>query len=60
MVFETTTAVSGGFFGGDGSEMARRVLADWAKFRARFVKVFPNEYRRALKEIAARQIKEAA
>ena len=43
-----------------GSEMARRVLADWSKFRARFVKVFPNEYRRALKEIAARQIKEAA
>ncbi|RLJ68502.1 glutamate synthase large subunit [Sulfurisoma sediminicola] len=43
-----------------GSEVARRILAEWAKFRARFVKVFPNEYRRALKEIAARQIKEAA
>ncbi|MDP2795590.1 MAG: glutamate synthase-related protein [Sulfurisoma sp.] len=43
-----------------GSELARRVLADWPSFRARFVKVFPNEYRRALKEIAARQIKEAA
>ncbi len=43
-----------------GSETARRVLADWSKFRTRFVKVFPNEYRRALKEMAARQIKEAA
>jgi glutamate synthase (NADPH/NADH) large chain len=43
-----------------GSEMARRVLADWANFRAKFVKVFPNEYRRALKEIAAGQLKEAA
>ena len=43
-----------------GSEMARRVLGDWANFRAKFVKVFPNEYRRALKEIAAGQLKEAA
>jgi glutamate synthase (NADPH/NADH) large chain len=43
-----------------GSEMARRVLSDWTNFRARFVKVFPNEYRRALKEIAAGQMKEAA
>ena len=47
-------------FDATGSEMARRVLADWAKFRAKFVKVFRNEYRRALKEIAARQVKEAA
>jgi glutamate synthase (NADPH/NADH) large chain len=36
------------------------VLADWAKYRAKFVKVFPNEYRRALKEMAAKQVKEAA
>jgi glutamate synthase (NADPH/NADH) large chain len=43
-----------------GSETAKRVLADWANFRAKFVKVFPNEYRRALKEIAAGQLKEAA
>jgi glutamate synthase (NADPH/NADH) large chain len=43
-----------------GSELARRVLGDWPGFRAKFVKVFPNEYRRALKEMAARQIKEAA
>ena len=37
-----------------GSEMARRVLSDWAHFRVRFVKVFPNEYRRALKEMSGR------
>ncbi|HZV54246.1 MAG TPA: glutamate synthase large subunit [Rhodocyclaceae bacterium] len=43
-----------------GSELARRILADWTAFRARFVKVFPNEYRRALKEMAASQQKEAA
>ena len=43
-----------------GSEVARRVIADWTHFRAKFVKVFPNEYRRALKEIAAGQLKEAA
>ncbi len=42
------------------SEVARTVLADWAKYRAKFVKVFPNEYRRALKEMAAKQVKEAA
>jgi glutamate synthase (NADPH/NADH) large chain len=30
------------------------VLADWAHYRARFVKVFPNEYRRALKEMSGR------
>jgi glutamate synthase (NADPH/NADH) large chain len=43
-----------------GSERAREILADWAKARGRFVKVFPNEYRRALKEMAAAQLKEAA
>ncbi len=43
-----------------GSEVAVRVLADWAKYRTKFVKIFPNEYRRALKEMAAKQVKEAA
>jgi glutamate synthase (NADPH/NADH) large chain len=42
------------------SDVARRILADWANARGRFVKVFPNEYRRALKEQAARNMKEAA
>ena len=43
-----------------GSDRAARILADWESFRPQFVKVFPNEYRRALKEIAAGQLKEAA
>ncbi|HRH80733.1 MAG TPA: glutamate synthase-related protein [Thiobacillaceae bacterium] len=43
-----------------GSEVARNILDSWSDFRERFVKVFPNEYRRALKEIAAGQLKEAA
>ena len=36
-----------------GSAQAKRILADWNTMRARFVKVFPNEYRRALGELAA-------
>jgi glutamate synthase (NADPH/NADH) large chain len=43
-----------------GSEVARGILENWTDTRERFVKVFPNEYRRALKEIAAGQLKEAA
>ncbi|MDK9702995.1 MAG: glutamate synthase-related protein [Sulfuritalea sp.] len=43
-----------------GSTRARELLADWAKARGKFVKVFPHEYRRALKELAAAQLKEAA
>ncbi|MEW5788248.1 MAG: glutamate synthase-related protein [Pseudomonadota bacterium] len=43
-----------------GSAVARDILDHWAEYRTRFVKVFPNEYRRALKEIAAGQLKEAA
>ena len=43
-----------------GSQVAARLLADWPASRARFVKIFPNEYRRALKEMAAAQVKEAA
>ncbi|HEX5464926.1 MAG TPA: glutamate synthase-related protein, partial [Burkholderiales bacterium] len=37
-----------------GSAEARRILAEWAQYRPRFVKVFPNEYRRALTDLAAR------
>ncbi len=36
-----------------GSPLAKSLLADWEASRARFVKVYPNEYRRALKELAA-------
>ncbi len=37
-----------------GSLRAREILDHWADARGRFVKVFPNEYRRALGEMAAR------
>jgi glutamate synthase (NADPH/NADH) large chain len=43
-----------------GSERAKALLGNWSKSRARFVKVFPHEYRRALKQIAAGQLKEEA
>jgi glutamate synthase (NADPH) large chain len=37
-----------------GSLRAREILDHWAESRARFVKVFPHEYKRALAERAAR------
>jgi len=37
-----------------GSLRARHILDHWVEERAKFVKVFPNEYRRALSEIGAR------
>ncbi len=44
-----------------GSTRARNLLDDWSNSRARFVKVFPHEYRRALRELSSRQAeKEAA
>ena len=38
-----------------GSTRALAILDDWEAARGRFVKVFPNEYRRALTEMHARQ-----
>jgi glutamate synthase (NADPH/NADH) large chain len=38
-----------------GSLRARMLLDQWAMMRGRFVKVFPHEYRRALKQLAAAQ-----
>ncbi|MBK7355291.1 glutamate synthase-related protein [Propionivibrio sp.] len=38
--------------GHTGSRRAKRILDDWAVCRARFVKVMPHEYKRALKEMA--------
>jgi glutamate synthase (NADPH) large chain len=38
-----------------GSRRARDLLDDWANTRKKFVKVFPNEYKRALGEIAAKK-----
>jgi len=43
-----------------GSVQAKTILQQWATFRLRFVKVFPNEYRRALAELAANRGKVAA
>ncbi|MBQ1766633.1 MAG: glutamate synthase subunit alpha, partial [Aquincola sp.] len=37
-----------------GSLRAREILDHWADSRAKFVKVFPNEYKRALGEMATR------
>jgi glutamate synthase (NADPH/NADH) large chain/glutamate synthase (ferredoxin) len=38
-----------------GSKRARALLDDWTSARAKFVKVFPNEYKRALGEMAAKK-----
>jgi glutamate synthase (NADPH/NADH) large chain len=35
-----------------GSERARRILENWAAYLPRFVKVMPQEYKRALAEMA--------
>lgn len=35
-----------------GSERANTMLANWAHYRTKFVKVMPNEYKRALIELA--------
>ena len=43
-----------------GSARAQQILANWATTRGKFVKVFPNEYRRALGELAAKGKKIAA
>ena len=43
-----------------GSRRARDILGDWRNARGRFVKVFPNEYRRALSELHARRTTDAA
>jgi len=43
-----------------GSQRARELLDHWATARAKFVKVFPNEYKRALAEINARKAAKAA
>jgi len=42
------------------SQRAKDILSDWVGARAKFVKVMPNEYKRALTEMAAAASKEAA
>jgi glutamate synthase (NADPH/NADH) large chain len=39
-------------FRNTGSFRAKEILHDWDRMRTRFVKVFPHEYRRALKQMA--------
>ena len=43
-----------------GSDHAKKILDQWPVYRARFIKVFPKEYRRALTELAAHGSKAAA
>jgi glutamate synthase domain-containing protein 3 len=43
-----------------GSFRARAILTDWVPMRSRFVKVFPHEYRRALKQLHAAAQAQAA
>jgi glutamate synthase (NADPH/NADH) large chain len=42
------------------SHRAKGILADWSNERAKFVKVMPHEYKRALTDMAAAASKEAA
>ncbi|MBK0394659.1 glutamate synthase-related protein [Ramlibacter algicola] len=43
-----------------GSRRAREILDHWKDTRGKFVKVFPNEYKRALAEMHERQVEEAS
>ena len=42
------------------SSRAKEILDNWEQARTKFVKVMPNEYKRALNEMAAAENKEAA
>jgi glutamate synthase domain-containing protein 3 len=42
-----------------GSLRARDILDNWSEARGRFVKVFPNEYKRALGELNATKTADA-
>ena len=41
-----------------GSRRARELLDGWSTARLKFVKVFPNEYKRALGEMQAAKVKD--
>ena len=43
-----------------GSRRARELLDSWTTARMKFVKVFPNEYKRALAEMYEREVEEAS
>jgi glutamate synthase (NADPH) large chain len=38
------------------SKRAAEILTNWGQYRARFVKVFPKEYRRALAELSQKKV----
>ena len=41
-----------------GSPRARHILENWTAYLPKFIKVMPTEYRRALQEMAAQQLKQ--
>jgi glutamate synthase (NADPH/NADH) large chain len=41
-----------------GSPRARQILDNWSRYLPKFTKVMPTEYRRALQEMAAQQVKQ--
>ncbi len=43
-----------------GSRRARELLDDWSNARQKFIKVFPNEYKRALAEMYEREVELAS
>ncbi len=43
-----------------GSERARMILDNWPIHRAKFVKIMPVEYKRALREMEAARMMQAA
>ncbi|KQT09473.1 glutamate synthase-related protein [Ramlibacter sp. Leaf400] len=43
-----------------GSRRARQILDNWKEARGRFIKVFPNEYKRALAEMHEREVMETS
>ncbi len=43
-----------------GSERAETILQHWDEYRSKFVKVMPNEYKRALIELSEQKVLEAA
>ena len=43
-----------------GSERAKTILQHWEEYRGKFVKVMPNEYKRALIELSEQKVLEAA
>jgi glutamate synthase (NADPH) large chain len=43
-----------------GSDRAKHILDHWAEFRTKFVKVMPVEYRRAIREMEAARLMQAA